>query len=606
MDVTLDPQLRFVIEQAAAPDVLGELAESRRFALAEEEPELARVLVRYEKTDWGELTDVGLRISTVAGDVITGLAPVEALPNLAEHADVQAIEGARPLVTELDLSVPACQADAVHAGTPITSGKGVIVGIVDSGIDWRHVNFQNASGASRILNIWDQSLTSQSGESPPPGFQYGVEYSNADIIGALGQPNPQAAVRHDDGSAGHGTHVSGIAAGNGAAAGQQRSAGTFVGMAPDADLIVVAVRGGSIDNRGIGDSASALDAVSYIFQRAAALDRPVVTNMSLGDNLGAHDGTSLLERGLDNLLNQQGCAMVKSAGNAGADGIHAEGTVSAGTNETVGFSVAAKDSSPETIDIWYDRADRFDLRVVDPEGESSAVIPPETSTTVNLGNGNAIFVDSSVGDPNNGDNRIFLVLRPGEASSLAAGSWSLVLTGTTVANGRFDAWIQRGSRIARFEAPHESAAMTISTPGTAMRMITAASWVSRGAGLGDLSTFSSRGPTRDGRNAPDVAAPGQVVVSTRSGAGTDPYVSMSGTSMAAPHVTGAVALMLQRNPKLDQQEIKECLATSAAGDGYSGVVPNGEWGAGKLDSVGAVSCANSKGPVGGSRPSDAE
>src|SRR5690606_36379248 len=131
---------------------------------------------------------------------------------------------------------------------------------------------------------------------------------------ALAGADPFNAIRHRD-SGGHGTHVAGIAAGDGSAAGQGQPAFTFVGVAPEADLIIVKVGGGGTE--GLGTSANALDAVNYCYQRAQALDRPIAVNMSLGDNLGPHDGTSLLERGLDNLLGGPGRAFVKSAGNVG-------------------------------------------------------------------------------------------------------------------------------------------------------------------------------------------------------------------------------------------------------------------------------------------------
>lgn len=596
MNEVLDPHLRFVIDQAAEAG-LESIAESSRFALAEDEPALVRVLVRYGD-DPTALEEAGLRIETVAGDIVTGTTPVDTLGNLAEHPGVEAVEGARPLVGELDLSIPQCRADVVHVGPPGMRGNGVIVGVIDSGVDWRHESFRRADGTSRVLRIWDQFRTPAGEESNPPGFTYGVEYTNADIDRALGTVDPLAVVRHLDDEVGHGTHVAGIAAGNGRAAGQGKEAGAFVGAAPEADLIVVAVRGGG--ERGIGDSASALDAVAYVFQRAAELGRPAVVNMSLGDNLGAHDGTSLLERGLDNLLGHPGQAMVKSAGNAGVDGIHAGGSVAQGGEETVSFTVQTGDTSPETMDIWYDGADRLEIRITEPGGATTAPVSPGSSTTLSLGNGNRMFIDSSLNDPNNGANRIFIVLQPGQVPSLEDGEWSLTLSGMTVTNGRFDAWIQRGRTIARFDPPHEDQMMTISTPGTSRKMITVGCYITRADNdLGDLSAFSSRGPTRDMREAPDVAAPGEVIVSAARGSSPDPYVLMRGTSMAAPHVTGGVALMLQQNSSLDQQQVKDCLRATARGDEFTGARPNEHWGAGKLDVAGAVGCTPGAGaPLG--------
>jgi subtilisin family serine protease len=281
--------------------------------------------------------------------------------------------------------------------------------------------------------------------------------------------------------------------------------------------------------------------------------------------------------------------MIKSAGNAGADGIHAAGFVAEGGEETVSFTVRTGDTSPETMDVWYDGDDRLEIRVTEPSGTSTASVAPGSSANVSLSNGNQVFIDSSLNDPNNGANRIFIVLQPGGAPSLEDGEWSLTLSGTRATNGRFDAWIQRGRTIARFNPPHEDQMMTISTPGTSNKMITVGCYITRSDnGLGDLSAFSSRGPTRDGREAPDVAAPGQMILSAARGPSPDPYVQMGGTSMAAPHVTGGVALMLQQNGGLDQQQVKDCLRATATGDQFTGGRPNEHWGAGKMDVAGAV------------------
>jgi hypothetical protein len=141
-----------------------------------------------------------------------------------------------------------------------------------------------------------------------------------------------------------------------------------------------------------------------------------------------------------------------------------------------------------------------------------------------------------------------------------------------------------------------NSARTISTPGTARKVITAANYITRGAGVGSLASTSSRGPTRDGRQAPTLAAPGQSIISARGhfGAG-DPYVGMGGTSMAAPHITGTIALMFQKNRNRTQEQIRQCLESTARSDAQTGPVPNTAWGAGKLDSNAAVNCVPSPG-----------
>lgn len=190
-----------------------------------------------------------------------------------------------------------------------------------------------------------------------------------------------------------------------------------------------------------------------------------------------------------------------------------------------------------------------------------------------------------VNHPNNGDNRIYVQLLPGSVPAVQQGTWTVTLTGMTVADGGWHAWIERGTTVPQFIDTHRNEQVTISVPGTSSKVITAASYITKGAGVGNLSTFSSHGPTRDGRAAPTIAAPGQQVLSANSGAGTTTtqYIGMSGTSMAAPHVAGAVALMLQASPTLTQQQIIGRLTNNGRSDAFTGSVPNADWGAGKLD-----------------------
>jgi subtilisin family serine protease len=613
----LDPQLEFLAEGGAAElDLLQNEAVMARFGMdsvaTEREPRRsaksraakseATVLVQ-TSGDTSALEAAGLTVRGVAGDVVTGTVALGDLEKLAKVAEVQRIEAARALHAELDLSVSECRANLVHVGPPGRRGAGVIVGIVDSGCDYTHPSFRRPDGTSRILFIWDQGMAPAAGEASPAGFGYGVEYDNARINAALLLADPFSSVRHrDNPQAGfHGTHVAGIAAGDGSEPGQGLPGSTFIGVAPEADLIVVA--NASNGTEGLGTSASTLDAVNYIFQRAQTRGQPCAVNMSLGDNLGPHDGTSLLERGLDNLLGGPGRAFVKSAGNAGADRIHAEGNVASGATVDLRFNQPGGDATPNQIDLWYEGADAFRVTVINPAGNSAGPVNVGAASTVTLPGGNTVRIDHRNNDAFNGDKRVFMTFAPGAAGQMLAGAWTIRLTGvSSPSGGRFDAWIQRGAVTPTFLAPHESPARTISTPGTALEVITAAAYVTRGAGVGSLASFSSRGPTRDNRAAPTLAAPGSGVFSARGHFGTpnpplDPYVGMSGTSMAAPHITGTIALMFQKNPGRTQAEIKACLESSARGDAFTGPTPNTAWGAGKLDAHAAVDCVPGLRPI---------
>jgi subtilisin family serine protease len=365
-----------------------------------------------------------------------------------------------------------------------------------------------------------------------------------------------------------------------------------VGVAPEAELIVVANTRPAASNPGsFGDSADTLDAVRYILQVAETRGngKPVAINLSQGDNLGPHDGTSLLEQGIATLIDGPGRVLIKSAGNDAVKGHHAEGVVVTGTTQDVRIGVAA-DQQDVTVDIWYAGADRIALRITPPGAGATTTTPfvPEFSGLVRLDNRNDVFVDTDLDDPGNHDNRIFLVLHRGGCAAIADGVWTLHLDGS----GPWHAWIQRGTAAA-FKPPFVSQAMTISIPGTMQGGITVASHISNGpfvlGSVGSRSDFSGCGPTRDGRRGITVSAPGEELTAPQPGNGTvDRFGTKKGTSMSAAMVTGAAAVLLSIDPTLSADDIRTCLEKTARSDAHTPNLPNSTWGAGKLDVQAAV------------------
>ena len=605
MDRAIDPRLNFLLERHRE-QTLAELRSSGRFGLATPRRQAVsvRVLLRFRGESLEPLEREGFQPATVAGDVATGLIELDRLEDLASLPEVVHMEASRPLTGELETSVREIGAHLVHAGTDGLNssglrGAGVLVGIIDTGLDYLHENFIAPDGTSRIVAIWDQALEPEGAEQSPEGFGYGVEYSKAEIDQALAAADPAEVVRHghdpnflpivNRARLKHGTHVAGIVAGDGSMAGgssgSSRPSFTYVGVAPEADIVFVANRAGT---EALGDSASTLDACAYIFAVAEALGRPAVINLSQGDNLGAHDGSSLLERGIDNLLGAPGRAIVKSSGNAAGRGVHAAGRVRPGGRERLRFRVPAHDPTPDTIDIWYAAGDRLALEIKPPRraGRASRLIEPGETVTLEIGD-NQVFVDSIIGDPANDDNRIYLQLSRGAAASLAQGDWTLILHGDSIQDGHFDAWIERGGLSPQFIGSHRQEGGTLTIPGTSHAILTVGSYITKGAGVGDLSSFSSYGPTRDGRRKPEITAPGQWIESVMPTGSSSAYGASAGTSLAAPHVAGAIALMFQKDPSLTQGQIRDLIEGTARRDGRTGA-PNERWGAGRLDAHAAV------------------
>lgn len=542
----------------------------------------------------GPLEEAGLQVMSRAGDIATGSIAPENIPALAELDNVVRIEGDLPVEPMLDLSVPETKADEVNSapgiGTPPTTytGNGVIVGIIDSGTDYRHESFLNAAGGSRILRIWDQNLPATGAETAPQPFGYGVEYDRAAIDAALGSANPLATVRHQD-TNGHGTHVAGIAAG---------SSPTFPGVAPGADLIVVHANLTRVNTT---------NAIQYILETASGLNRPCVVNQSQGFLRGPHDGTTLTELFIDRALGRSGQAYIVAAGNFATDNVHHDGQVPANGSTTFQIDVTPPWGSA-SLEVWYRTGPQMTVSIADPAGTTHGPHPqPAAGTSTHnaaTAAGTAVQFGFETDYTPNHHNQIMIRLTKFTNPGVDPGTWTVTLTNPTGQAVDFDAFLERSPGKVGFvrpaPPPGESAqararrlrrerAQSVSMPGTAREAISVGSYVTRvsGAGtpVGEISGFSSHGPTRDGRIKPDLSAPGEIINSARAGT-TNGYTMMAGTSMATPHVAGAVALLLEKRPTLTQEQVRAGLTHTARADARTGTgsaVPNNVWGHGKLD-----------------------
>jgi len=557
----------------------------------------ASVFIRFHGSR-KDLEELGIKVRSQAGNIFTAFVPLRLIHKLEAMPAVEYIELAKPVFPTLDDAVPIAQINNLHSAVPAINGQGVIVGMYDSVLDIYHPNFRNNDGAgtdgngsTRILRLWDQTLVPQAGEASPAPYGYGVEYTqaniNAEINHAAGTPAYQT-VRHGGAVNEHGTHTTGIAAGNGRAVGNAgEPAGTFIGAAPNAGIIFVAWAGlqGTFQ---LTDSAFVADACDYIFNQATAMGMPCVINISNSDDQGPHDGSSLGQEFLDNLLNTPGRAITLSAGNSNNKNSHASGQVAQGATENVTLSYLANATRSDVIEIWYDGHDRFDVTVTAPTDPATVVGPVAAGAAANatMPNGQQIQVNSILNDPRNGDNVISIIITANAANPIPAGNWTIAITGNTVINGRFQAWVDRNNRAqSDFQAPYLTAGeMTLGDLGTTKRAITVGNH--QKPAPGNISTSSGCGPTRDGRIKPEIAAVGSNVTSCRSRNmnAADPgnfYVDMSGTSMSAPLVAGAVALLFQcRGAAQTWADIKQVLEDTADTTGLA--IPHNAFGFGRL------------------------
>ncbi|HEV2860548.1 MAG TPA: S8 family peptidase [Pyrinomonadaceae bacterium] len=548
--------------------------------------ERVHVLVQF-KTDVSALREMGCEVTSRAGDVAAVFVRAGELGKLHEHPGIVFVETDRALKDETDVSTVAINLADPATGSRVIEGdgRGALIGVIDSGFDLTHPAFLDPRGKTRIVAAWDQMNLAASPDTPPPAFGYGVEYTGTDIDEHV-SARKVLVVKNREGAGAHGTHVAGIAAGNG----EPRC--RYKGVAPEAGLVLVTYR----NDVPVGGSAYALDAMEYVRRRAAAVSRPVVINLSQGDNLGAHDGKSLLERAIDHIVDEGRVLVVVSAGNerGGPACHHARGRVEQGRELSLSFALSldgGRRVGGDVIDLWYHGGDRFAVALQTPGGERSAFVEPGgTGVVVGFQGGSRARVYSQTGHPSNGDNRVSITFEAGEGWE--AGVWQLILRGDRVGRGDFDAWADRPDAVTVIDfRSHRSDASTITLPGNSRRAITVGGFISRrheGASEveGDFAPGSSAGPTRDGRIKPDLAAPSTLVMAPgmRADAGETPrHDFRSGTSMAAPHVTGVVALLWALWPGLAAAQVRDALLSGARNDAFTGPTPNTNWGHGKLD-----------------------
>jgi subtilisin family serine protease len=596
------------------------------------------------------LKEAGLTVGTTVGDIAYGVTNLAGLAALAQHPKVEFIRKQRRSRIHLDESVPDIKAQHVwgRSGDNFSgyTGRGVIVGIIDTGIDFRHHTFRkaDANGTTRVIKIWDQTLTADptlpaanretvpgaithptiSPPGSPTPLGYGVEYSEAQINATMQSSSSRPApvpVRHVD-TYGHGTHVAGIAAGDGSQAGSCHGGYHYVGVAPEADLIVVRLWGLTEGDasRPPTPNGVEIDAIRYILNEARILSKPVAINLSLGLFSEVMDGTSADCLAVDRLLtaNSVGRAVVFAAGNNGDMEFHATGSIPSGPpNNTLelNFEIFPDDTKIRFLVVVYSGAS-LEAQLTSQLGGVAEVLPwtasgaaARTSATANGGGLVTVL---------NNPDRISIAIRPPPVTPAtvpptnqpnAAGTWKLELRNTGAGVTNFDAFCLYGSthdpKSPHF-LDHITTLNTLDETGSGFESISVGSYRIGGG----LSVFSARGPTLEvpSRTKPEICAPGESITSAglpqnRTGCQSccceccqNFYENLNGTSMSAPHITGLIALMLHKNPTLTHIQIKAALRANAAPKPADSTPDENEgWGAGKADAqqtVGAVAQVN--------------
>ena len=517
------------------------------------------------------------RVNSIVGCSGTSLT----LRFLSEDPNVKLVEASRSVASEGDChkSLPSIGVPIVHSPPFDERGDRAIVAVIDSGFDVLHRAFIDKTNRTRILGIWDQE--DPSGPAPT-GFSFGRWYNAHDIQAFIENAvTVPTRWRHNGG---HGTHVASIAAG-----------GAFKkfpgGVAPEAKLLFVishlSVSG--TDPHSLGYSQSHVSAVKFIRSFAKNEGLPVVVNVSQGMNAGAHDGTAPVESAFDGIAlggRLGGFAIVKSAGNEREWNGHAKVIVQTGESETIAWSSKLRVRDEDYIEAWFWGGDELAFRVIPPckaksswvgHPDAEATATPEASWVSPVGDVIRLYYDKYYSD--NGDGRLVLSIRPrAPGTSIERGRWRLEIKASNIrSTGEIHAWIERETtRPIQFQN-HLDEEITLSIPGTSKTVICVGS-VDKHT-MTKVSKYSSYGPTRDSRDKPELAAPGERIQAAKANS-VDDVITMSGTSMAAPHVTGAIALVFSRRTKTTpSQQLNAMQVRSALRDAAKGF--SGRWGVGR-------------------------
>lgn len=453
------------------------------------------------------------------------------------------------------------------------SGRGVIIGIVDTGIDYRKDAFKFEDGSTKILNIWDQTIDGERDGN----LYFGSTYNSDKINQALRSEDPYTIVPTMD-EDGHGTFLASVAASN--------EKGDYMGAAPKANLIVVKLRRAgqflikrylvSEDNPSIFESSDFVLGIDYIVKKSEEYDMPMVMCIGLGSNGGAHDGSGMMEQYISFVAQRVGFAFMTAVGNEGNTKHHTQGKISA-TKSTDRINIKVGNQGTSfTVLIFGPGYDKISIGIRSPAGEAVSRV----SFRSGLEYTNRLFLEeTTITIRYYRDNNTNIIVGFERATQ---GIWEIILYGDLIISGEYWAWLPITGQVSpsvEFLKPVPE--YTAVLPSTGLRAIKIGAYNSNDQ---SLLVSSSWGPTRLPRPAPDFVAPGVDV----NGIYPTGYGTMTGTSVAAAVATGAAALLMEwgivkgNNAAMDSDLIRSYLISGCERD-ENLTYPDVKWGFGKLD-----------------------
>ena len=463
-----------------------------------------------------------VKVNTLTGGYSIVSLPESLLSDFSNLPEVEYVEQPKRLYFNVNKGVTLSCVTPYHREN--LTGKGVLVAVIDSGVDFRHPDFCTAAGESRILKLWDQTVPG----NPPEGYTFGTEYSNEELNQAI---RGEIFVPSQDVS-GHGTAVLGILAGNGRASG-----GQYRGMAPDRPIL--AVKLGMPKEDDFPRTTELMTALDYAVKSAAALHMPLAINLSFGSTYGSHEGNSLVETFMNTLAEQGKVSICVGTGNEADSAGHASGKLKEAEAAEIPLAVGAKETSL-SLQLWKSYSDEFDIELITPGGIRIPVVKDYNRGQEYYYEDTRILIYYGQPGPYSSAQEVYFEFLP-TREFIQSGVWVIRLIPKKVVTGIYDLWLpssQIRNRDTRFLYPSPDTTLTI--PSAAARVIAVGAY----NGITDAyAPFSGRGYTREtDRIRPDLVAPGVDITTTVPGGG---YAPQTGTSFATPFATGAAALLME-------------------------------------------------------------